>query len=109
MRAKLLILFVTLSAIGYAQDTVLNRSVVVERDFQPIISEAGKVNSTPQSVQADVPEAQVEYSDYVSAASRKEVEVSSLLSQPTRFTAPEELHGVLRGGIGHPLTLFHFA
>ena len=71
MRAKLLILFVTLSAIGYAQDTVLNRSVVVERDFQPIISEAGKVNSTPQSVQADVPEAQVEYSDYVSAASRK--------------------------------------
>lgn len=109
MRAKLLILFVTFSAIGYAQDTVLNRSVVVERDFQPIISEAGKVNSTPQSVQADVPEAQVEYSDYVSAASRKEVEVSSLLSQPTRFTAPEELHGVLRGGIGHPLTLFHFA
>ena len=52
-----------------AQDTVLNRSVIVERDFQPIIQDAGKVNVTPQAVQTDIPETQVQYSDFISSQS----------------------------------------
>ena len=93
----------------YAQDTVLNRSVVVERDYQPIIQDAGKVNTPPQAVQTEIPEAKVQYSDYVSGTAPSGAEVNTLLSQPTRFTAPEELHGWLRGAIGHPLTMFNFA
>lgn len=109
MRAKILIFTLAIAATLYAQDTVLNRSVVVERDFQPIIQDAGKVNSAPTAIQTDVPDAQVQYSDYVSTASQGPLEVSSLLSQPTRFTKPDELHGWLRGAIGHPLTLFNFS
>ena len=66
MRAKILILVLAITASLSAQDTVLNRSVVVERDYQPIIQDAGKVNVAPQTVQTDVPETQVQYSDFVS-------------------------------------------
>ena len=109
MRAKILILVLAITASLSAQDTVLNRSVVVERDYQPIIQDAGKVNVAPQTVQTDVPETQVQYSDFVSDNSQSNTEMTSLLSQPTRFKQPEELHGWLRGGIGHPLTTFNFA
>ncbi len=109
MRAKIVILVLTAVSFVYGQDTVLNRSVVVERDFQPLIQDASKVNTTPYAVQIEVQDAIVEYSDYVSTTSQAQIEVSPLLSQPTRFTAPEELHGWLRGAIGHPLTLFNFS
>lgn len=109
MRAKILILVLAITASLSAQDTVLNRSVVVERDYQPIIQDAGKVNVAPQTVQTDVPETQVQYSDFISDNSQTNTEMTSLLSQPTRFKQPEELHGWLRGGIGHPLTTFNFA
>lgn len=109
MRAKIIVVVLAIAASVSAQDTVLNRSVVVERDFQPIIQDAGKVNVAPQAVQTEIPDAQVQYSDFVSPQSPAASETTSLLSQPTRFTQPEELHGWLRGGIGHPLTLFNFA
>ena len=109
MRAKIVIVFLALATSVYAQDTVLNRSVVVERDFQPLIQDAGKVNTSPQAMVTEIPEASVEYSNYISTTPFGELEVSSLLSQPTRFTAPQELHGWLRGGIGHPLSMFNFA
>ncbi len=109
MRVQTTIVLLVTAALSYAQDTVLNRSVVVERDYQPIIQSAGKVNVSPQAVQTDLPEAQVEYSEYVAPSSNRSHEVSSLLSQPTRFSQPEPLHGWLRGAIGHPLTLFNFS
>ena len=109
MRVKIVILVLAIAASVSAQDTVLNRSVIVERDFQPIIQDAGKVNVTPQAVQTDIPETQVQYSDFISSQSLAASETTSLLSHPTRFKQPEELHGWLRGGIGHPLTLFNFA
>ena len=109
MRAKIVIFILVLATGIYAQDTVLNRSVVVERDYQPIIQNAGKVNAAPLMVHTEVQEAQVHYSDYVSLESQSGYEFSSLLSQPTRFSQPEALHGLLRGGIGHLLTTFNFA
>ncbi len=109
MRTRLIYLLLIISVTAAAQDTVLNRSVVVEREFQPIIQSAGKVNTPPTAVQAEVPPTEVVYSEYSSAEAAPTVNVNPLLSQPTRFGKPEPLHGWLRGGIGHPLTLFNFA
>ena len=92
-----------------AQDTVLNRSVIVERDFEPVISGASKVNSQPEALQTEVEPAEVVYSEYSSGEVAPTANVQSLLSQPTRFGQPKPLHGWLRGGVGHPLTLFNVA
>ena len=92
-----------------AQDTVLNRSVIVEREFQPIIQSAGKINTPPKAIQAEVPATEVVYSDYSSPDAARTANINPLLSQPTRFCPSSPLHGWLRGGIGHPLTLFNFA
>ena len=92
----------------YAQnDSALNRSVTVERDFQPVIQAAGKVSTKPAVVETTIEPAPVEYSDYTA-----EVTPSSafhpLLSQPTRFAAAQPFHGYIRAGLGHPNTLFDF-
>ena len=54
MRAKIVIFILVLATGIYAQDTVLNRSVVVERDYQPIIQNAGKVNAAPELFAGDL-------------------------------------------------------
>ena len=70
---------------AFAQsDSALNRSVTVERDFQPIIQAAGKVSTKPAIVQTTIEPAPIEYSEYTA-----EIQPAStfhpLLSQPTRF------------------------
>lgn len=102
-------LFIICAYALWAQDTVLNRSVVVEREFQPIIQSAGKVDARPESIQPEVPAVEVTYSEYTSGDVAPTANVNPLLSQPTRFTQPKPLHGWLRGAIGHPRTLFNFA
>ena len=109
MRKILTYIVLAVSLAATAQDTVLNRSVVVEREYEPIIQSAGKVNMLPEPVQAEVPAAEVVYSDYTSTDVAPTTNINPLLSQPTRFTQPKPLNGWLRGGIGHPLTLFDFA
>ena len=110
MRNSLLYILLVISTLSAAaQDSVLNRSVVVEREFQPIIQSAGKVDAQPQAVQTEVPEVEVNYSDYTSGDVAPTANVNPLLSQPTRFTQPKPLHGWLRGAIGHPRTEFDFA
>lgn len=109
MRKTSLLIFLTAALSVSAQDTVLNRSVVVEREFQPVIQSAGKVNTPPQAMQAEVPPTEIHYSDYTSEEAAPTVNINPLLSQPMRFTQQESLHGWLQGGLGHPLTLFDFA
>ena len=88
-------------------DSVLNRSVTVERDFQPVIQAAGKVATKPVVMETTIEAAPVEYSEYTA-----EVEPATsfhpLLSQPTRFDAQKPYNGYVRGAIGHPNTLFDF-
>ena len=43
------------------QDSALNRSVTVERDFQPVIQAAGKVSTKPAIVETTIEPAPVEY------------------------------------------------
>ena len=89
-------------------DTALNRSVTVERDFQPVIKAAGKVSTRPEVLETKVEPIEVTYSDYTVEV-QPDVTVQPLLSQPTRFVAREPYNGYIRGGIGHPNSLFDFS
>lgn len=90
------------------KDTVLTRDVTVEREFKPIIQQAGKINQRPQSSTTQPPTAaKVEFSTYVNDL-QPDYNINSLLSQPTRFHKPDPLHGYLRAAIGHPQTMLDF-
>lgn len=88
-------------------DTTLNRNVTVEREFQPVVQAAGKINQKPAITETTLPEHPVVYSDY-NALLSPAFNTNDLLSQPTRFAEPEPLHGYVRGAFGHPNTLFDF-
>ena len=90
-----------------ANDSVLNRSVTVERDFQPIIQAAGKVATRPSVTEMKIEPAKVEYSDYTAEVTPG-TDFNPLLSQPTRFEQSEPYHGYVRGALGHANTLFDF-
>jgi hypothetical protein len=46
------------------QDTILNRNVSVEREYRPVIHDAGKINSMPQVLEPDMAKLPAEYSDF---------------------------------------------
>ena len=86
-----------LDSSAFAQsDSALNRSVTVERDFQPVIQAAGKVSTKPAIVQTTIEPAPIEYSEYTA-----EIQPAStfhpLLSQPTRFEPGRLYNGYIRG------------
>ena len=98
---------VTPAAAQNANDSALNRSVTVERDFQPVIQDAGKVATKPAVVETTIEPAPVEYSEYTADVTPGN-SFHSLLSQPTRFEPGQPFHGYLRAAFGHPNTLFDF-
>ena len=116
-RIKLTVNGYRLSVIGTAllmsaslmaqNDSVLNRTVTVERDFQPVIQAAGKVSTKPAVVETTIEPVPVEYSDYT-ASVETEPSMHPLASQQTRFAPGERFNGYVRAGIGHPNTLFDF-
>ena len=103
------ILFVTLllPLTMAAQDTILNRNVTVERDFQPIISSAGIVSVKPVIVQQDFEPAEVTYSTYSQSLSPA-FNINPLGCSLTAWNQPKPLHGYVRGGLGHTNTAFDF-
>ena len=103
-----IVLALLLNCYAWAQnDSVLNRSVTVERDFQPVIQAAGKVSTKPAVVEVEMDPTPVEYSEYT-ADVQPSVTFNPLLSQPTRFDGNRPYNGYIRGAIGHPNTLFDF-
>lgn len=101
-------LCVLYSLSAFAQsDSALNRSVTVERDFQPVIQAAGKVATKPAVVETTIEPTPIKYSTY-NADVTPSMTFNPLLSQPTRFEAVKPYNGYIRGAIGHPNTLFDF-
>ena len=88
-------------------DSALNRSVTVERDFQPVIQPAGKVSTKPAVVEVEMEPAPIEYSEYTADVTPGTT-FHPLLSQPTRFEPDKQYHGYIRGAAGHPNSLFDF-
>lgn len=101
----LLLMSVVLAA---QSDSALNRSVTVERDFQPVIQAAGKVSTRPAIVETTIEPAKVEYSEYNYQLPIASYQSPSLLSQPTRFEPGRPYNGYITGGVGHPNTRFDF-
>ncbi|MBO4362002.1 MAG: hypothetical protein J5823_04365 [Paludibacteraceae bacterium] len=101
--AAMLLLPLTMTA----QDTILNRNVTVERDFQPIISSAGIVSVKPVIVQQDIEPAEVNYSSYSQALSPA-FNINPLGCSLTTWEQPKPLHGYVSGGLGHTNTAFDF-
>ena len=90
-----------------AQDTILNRNVTVERDFQPIINSAGIVSVKPVIVQQDIEPTEVNYSSYSQALSPA-FNINPLGCSLTTWEQPKPLHGFVSGGLGHTNTAFDF-
>lgn len=91
----------------YAQKDTLNRSVTVERDFQPTIQTAGKVSTKPAIVETKMDPTPVEYSEYTATVTPT-TSFNPLLSQPTRFEPGKRYNGHVSGGLGHTNTFFDF-
>lgn len=83
-----------------ANDTTLSRVVTVERDFQPIIQSAGKINQRPTILQHELQLNPVVYSTYSDSLSIGYT-VNPLRAADARFTPQAPLNGVLEGAIGH--------
>ena len=93
---------------AFAQtDSTLQRSVTVERDFQPTIQAAGKLSTKPAVVETKIEATPVEYSEYTASVT-PETSFNPLLSQPTRFEPGKKYNGHVSGAIGHPNTFFDF-
>ena len=108
VKGVLLSIFIFQFSICSAQsDSALNRSVTVERDFQPVIQAAGKVATKPAVVETTIEPAPIEYSSFTADVTPSAT-FHSLLSQPTRFEAGKLYNGYVRGALGHPNTLFDF-
>ena len=109
LRLFVMTTIVVLGAPAFAQDDedALNRSVTVERDFQPVIQAAGKVSTKPAVVETTIEQAPVEYSEFTAEVTPG-TSFNALLSQPTRFEPGREYNGYVRGALGHPNTLFDF-
>lgn len=59
------LLFLLVSAIPLqAQDNIKHRNVQVEREYRPVIHDAGKINSMPQVLEPNIVKAPADYSDF---------------------------------------------
>ncbi len=101
-------LFCCIALAAVAQnDSVIERSVTVEREFQPVIQSAGKINVQPQVYDTEITPAPVTYSTY-SNPLKPDFNLSPLAYADVNFTQPRPLNGFLRGAIGHAASRFDF-
>lgn len=89
-------------------DSLITRNVVVEKEYQPIIQHAGKLNLVPQQVETRIEPAKVVYSDY-SAPLNTSGNFNPLSVSAIRFNQAPSDNGYLEGAIGHPLSFLDFA
>ena len=88
-------------------DSVIDRTVTVEREFQPTVQAAGKLPTKPQVYTPKFEKATFTYSDNSSPLGiEKKVNTQGYAS--TGFNRPHMQRGYIRGGIGHPNTLLDF-
>lgn len=91
-----------------AEDSVqIDRTVVVEREFQPTVQQAGKI-----AVKPDVYEPQFEpttpvYSSFSNPLSM-DYTVRQLDFSTLNFCHREPMHGFMQAGVGHVNSLFNF-
>lgn len=109
MKRFLIILSIFATTASYAQnDTTLSRVVTVERDFQPVIHSAGKINQRPSIIDCEAQLNPVVYSTY-SAPLSIDYNINLLRASETRFINQAPLQGLLEGAVGYRNSRFQFA
>ena len=103
--ASILIIFAAISV--YAQQDTISRVVTVERDFQPAIQSAGKINQTPSVLQHKLQLNPVVYSTYTTPLSVG-YNIYPLQASETRFTPQAPLNGIMEFAAGYRNTHFLF-
>ena len=88
-------------------DSVIDRTVTVEREFQPTVKAAGKLATKPQVYTPRFEAATYTYSNY-SSPLNTEKNVNTLGYASTAFNRPHVQHGYIRGGLGHINTMLDF-
>ena len=103
---KIYILCVTLLSFGLnaysqviQQDTTLNRTVVVEKEYNPIIQGASKVNVLPKVEEPSITQKQVEYA--FESKSARTVPIALIKPFVGKEFEPKTLPGYLRLGYGN--------
>lgn len=97
------IAFMTLPASAQQQvqpkDTTLNRTVVVEQEYNPIITDAPKVNVLPQVEEAAVNKKEVEYA--ISSTPVSDIPTPTMQIYTGKETQPTSPLGYIRLGYGN--------
>ncbi len=91
-----------------AQKDTIERNVVVEREFQPVIRHAGKLNTPLRQVETTIEPVELRYSDY-SAPLDASFNIKPLGVSAVRFTHRKPQKGHLTLGGGYPLSTLDFA
>lgn len=112
LKYAILLTFIMLNTVSLIaqtedNDSTLSRRVVVERDFQPVIQPAGKINAPLSQVQTKIDPVPVTYSDY-SQPLANVFNLHTLTANGLRFHSPDENHGWLEVAGGYPLTRLDF-
>ena len=106
---KISLLFLLCPIFLYAQDEI-DRTVTVERDYQPTIENTNKLGVQPSVLQPAVTPQEVEYSDY--SEPMRDVEQNSQIPldyTKTTFASTDPMHGYIRAGFGHVASMLDFS
>ena len=92
-----------------AQDTIVNRSVSVEREYRPVIQDAGKINSIPQVLEPNVEKTIAKFNEF-NLPLDAGFNIHTLPAAELANDKPLNKEGYARIGIGSYLnTLIDFA
>ena len=83
-----------------AQDSAYIRTVTVERDYQPTIQEAQKIQVQPEQVEETMTPVEVRYSEYTPILS-PDHNVTPMATPRQNFRASGQQNGYIRVGFGH--------
>ena len=98
----ILLAFLSVSTVAQTPDSVVNKSVTVTREFQPVITDVGKVISEPKVVEPVVDKSRPVYSDITTPLSI-DYSIHTLPATELLHTAAAAKKGFLRLGVGVPL------
>lgn len=102
------VLILSIPCTAQAQDTVFNRVVTVERDYQPEIEQTQAITTTPTFIQYTPQLNPVVYSTYSNPLSIG-YNLHALPASSTKFSTPTPLNGVIEGALGYRNTHMLFA
>ena len=96
------------SGIVSAQDSIVNRNVTVEREYQPLINDAGKIITNPKVLEPIVEKTKAVFSD-ITAPLKIGTNIQTLDPEELKHLPSVVKNGFARVGLGYPLnTLAEF-